>query len=254
MSLLIETYLGFLDSGRRVVVLDTETTGLSVAQGDRLVEVACLEVQGGQTGKHFHSRLNPERSVPADAVRIHGLDDAALAKAPKFHQVAEDLLAFIAEDPLIIHNAEFDLGFLNAELVRMGLPRLPAARSLDTVALARALSFERASLDALCGVLRIDTSARELHSALLDCQLLAQVFLSPVFLHRARPETQEALDLSANRRAQSRAQGGTGQGTALQDAGKDTATFPVREFSASPEERAAHKTMVQAKLPKSQWQ
>ena len=241
MSLLVETYLSFLDSGRRVVVLDTETTGLYAAQGDRLVEVACLEIRGGETGAHFHTRLNPERSVPAEAVRIHGLTDADLADAPKFHQVAEDLLAFMDADPLVIHNAEFDLGFLNAELSRLRLPRLAAVRALDTVTLARDLGFERASLDVLCELLRIDKSARALHSALLDCQLLAQVFLSPVFIQRARPETQEAFDLAAEKKQEA------------SHAASETAPFPARSFSASAEERADHRTMVKTKLPASKW-
>ena len=240
-SLIVETYLSFLDSGQRLIVLDTETTGLSPTQGHRLVELACLELRGGATGAHFHTRLNPERPVPPEAVAIHGLRDADLATAPKFQQVAQEFLAFVGEDPLIIHNAEFDLGFLNSELGNLRLTRLPLARAFDTVTLARDLGFERASLDALCEALKIDTSARTLHSALLDCQLLAQVFLSQGFRARARPETQEALALGANKNLASQTSA-------------ETTPFPLRKYSASPAERQAHQTMRETKLPNNQWE
>ncbi len=162
----------------REIVLDTETTGLDPAEGHRIVEIACIElVNHLPTGRHYHCYVNPERSVAAEAVAIHGLDDAFLAGHPPFAAVVDDLLAFIAGTPLVIHNAEFDIGFLNAELRRLGRPVLACAVT-DTLALAkRRYPGAPASLDALCRRFAIDLSAREKHAAQLDCELLAAVYL-----------------------------------------------------------------------------
>ncbi len=163
---------------KREIVLDTETTGLSPVTGDRIVEVGCIElVNHIPTGKHFHRYLNPERDMPEDAYRVHGLSDDFLRDKPLFAEVAEDLLAFVGDATLIIHNAAFDIGFLDAELERAALPAL-GNEVIDTVALAREVHpGARVSLDALCKHYGIDTSRRALHGALLDSEILAEVYL-----------------------------------------------------------------------------
>ena len=167
----------------RIVVLDTETTGLEVAQGHRIIEIGCIELcERRRSGRTFHRYLNPERRVDAGALAVHGLDDAFLADKPRFAEVADELLELIRGAELVIHNAAFDVGFLDAELARLNPPRgrvSEFASVLDTLALARQrYPGQRNSLDALCKRLGIDNSARELHGALLDAELLAEVFIS----------------------------------------------------------------------------
>lgn len=163
----------------REIILDTETTGFDPLVGHRLCEVACIELMNHlPTGRTFQRYVNPERDMPEDAFRVHGLSAEFLAKHPTFASVAQDLLTFIGEDKLVIHNADFDLAFLNAEFLRLDLPQLPRSRALDTVQLARRkFPGSPASLDALCKRFGIDNSARTLHGALLDCELLAEVYL-----------------------------------------------------------------------------
>ncbi len=162
----------------REIVLDTETTGLSPGDGHRIVEIGCVELNNHvPTGRHWHEYLNPERDMPEEARRIHGLDDAFLADKPLFSDKAGDFLDFVANDRLIIHNASFDIGFLNAELERIGRPALTNP-VIDTVKLAREVNpGARASLDALCKQYGIDNSKRTLHGALLDSEILADVYL-----------------------------------------------------------------------------
>ena len=162
----------------RQVVLDTETTGLSPATGDRLVEIGCVElVNHLPSGKTFHVYLNPQRSMPEEAFRVHGLSDDFLADKPLFSAVAADFRSFIEDATLIIHNAPFDMGFLNTELEKLGHPRL-GNEVIDTVMLARERHpGARVSLDALCKHYGIDTSRRTLHGALLDSEILAEVYL-----------------------------------------------------------------------------
>jgi len=163
----------------REIVLDTETTGFEPAEGDRIVEIGAIELMGHlPTGRVYHQYINPRRSMPQAAFEVHGLGDAFLADKPVFAAVAQDFLAFIGEAPLVIHNAAFDMKFINAELAWIGQPALPAERALDTVLIARRrFPGAPASLDALCRRFGIDTSARTLHGALLDSQLLAEVYL-----------------------------------------------------------------------------
>lgn len=163
----------------REIILDTETTGLSAKDGHRVVEIGCVEVVNYvATGQTFHRYLNPERDMPAEAAAIHGLTGDFLADKPIFTQVVEEFLNFIGEARLVIHNAAFDMGFLNAELERAGFLALPPSRALDTVELARRqFPGQRNSLDALCERFGIDKSARSFHGALLDAQLLAEVYL-----------------------------------------------------------------------------
>lgn len=163
----------------REIVLDTETTGLDPAAGHRIVEIGCLElVNHVQTGEQFHRYINPERDMPEEAFRIHGLASDFLAGFPIFADLVEDFLAFIGDAPLVIHNAEFDMKFINAELAQAGRPTLERGRAVDTLAIARRrFPGGQVSLDALCRRFEIDNSARELHGALLDSQLLAEVYL-----------------------------------------------------------------------------
>ncbi len=165
----------------REVVLDTETTGLDPADGHRIVEIACIELFNHlPTGSVFHRYVNPERDVPADALAVHGLTAEFLAQHPPFALIVEELLTFIGADRLVIHNAEFDLRFVNAELQRLERPAL-GCEIEDTLALARKrYPGAQASLDALCRRFAIDLSARTRHGARLDCELLAAVYLELV--------------------------------------------------------------------------
>lgn len=162
----------------REIVLDTETTGLSPASGDRIVEIGCVElINHVPTGKHFHVYLNPQRDMPEEAFRVHGLSEEFLADKPLFRDEAENFLKFIDDGTLVIHNAPFDMGFLNAELEKMSQTRLKND-VIDTVQVARKVHpGARVSLDALCKHYGIDNSKRTLHGALLDSEILAEVYL-----------------------------------------------------------------------------
>lgn len=166
----------------REIVLDTETTGLSPDDGHRIVEIGCVElinhVVGDQTDGKRQFYINPERSMPAEAFAVHGLSDDFLSEMPVFAEIVDDFLTFIGDAPLVIHNAEFDMKFLNAELKTLGLAALPRSRAIDTLALARRrFPGAQASLDALCRRYDIDNAGRTLHGALLDSTLLAEVYL-----------------------------------------------------------------------------
>jgi DNA polymerase-3 subunit epsilon len=163
----------------REIVLDTETTGLDAANGDRLIELGCIEIVNRiPTGREFHRYLNPEREVHPDAVAVHGLTNEFLRDKPRFAEVADEFLAFIADAPLVAHNGTFDLGFINAELERAVRPPLPASRIVDTLALARRRHPAGPNtLDALCKRYGIDLSQRTKHGALLDSMLLAGVYV-----------------------------------------------------------------------------
>lgn len=164
----------------REIVLDTETTGFEAEQGDRIVEIGAIELMNHlPTGRQFHEYIDPERSMPQEAFEVHGLGDDFLRGKPKFAEIAAKFVSFIGDDAkLVIHNAKFDMKFLNAELKRAGHATLPWSRALDTVALARAkFPGSPASLDALCRRFGIDNSNRDLHGALLDSELLAEVYL-----------------------------------------------------------------------------
>ncbi len=163
----------------RAVLFDTETTGLDPATGHRVIEVAALElVRDLPTGRHFHAFLDPERDIDEDATRVHGLSRAELRGKPRFAEVATELIAFLGDGPLLAHNAAFDFGFLDAEFTRAGHPVLDRARMVDTLELARArFPGLPNSLDALCRRFAIDLSERTMHNALLDCRLLAQVYV-----------------------------------------------------------------------------
>jgi len=163
---------------KREIVLDTETTGLDPLTGDRVVEIGCVELLNHiPTGQHLHLYINPQRDMPEEAFRVHGLSATFLADKPLFAEVAGAFIDFIADSTLIIHNAGFDIGFLNAELSRCGFGRL-ANPVIDTVTVARTVHpGARVNLDALCKHYGIDNSRRTLHGALLDSEILAEVYL-----------------------------------------------------------------------------
>ena len=211
----------------REIVLDTETTGLDPAAGHRVVELAALElVNHVPTGESFHEYYDPERPMPEEAFRIHGLSTEFLAEFPPFRAHAERFLAFIADSPLVIHNAAFDMRFLNAELLRLDLDALPPTRAIDTLQLAqRRFPGAANSLDALCRRFAVDNAARTLHGALLDCELLAEVYLHLIGGRQAN------LGLAL-------------PGTATAGPSIQRTPRAPRPFAASPEELAAHAAFV----------
>jgi DNA polymerase-3 subunit epsilon len=163
----------------REIVFDTETTGLSFAGGDRLVEIGCVEmVNRVETGRTFHAYYHPERTMPAEAQAVHGISEAFLADKPKFADAVEELIAFLGDAPLVAHNAGFDFSFLNGELTRCGRQIVHINRMVDTLQIARSRHpGAKHTLDALCSRFGVDRSHRVLHGALLDAQLLAQVYV-----------------------------------------------------------------------------
>ncbi|MFZ2067737.1 MAG: DNA polymerase III subunit epsilon [Xanthobacteraceae bacterium] len=172
----------------REIVLDTETTGLDPLNGDRLVEIGCIElVNRIPSGQTFHVYLNPERSMPAEAFAIHGLSDEFLKDKPRFVAVADEFIGFLGDAPLVIHNAGFDIGFLNAELERAGRPLIGRERLVDTLLLARRKHAGASNrLDDLCVRYAIDHSRRTKHGALLDAELLAEVYVELIGARQAQ--------------------------------------------------------------------
>ena len=213
----------------REVVIDTETTGLDPLDGHRIVEIACLElIHHVPTGRKLHCYINPERDIPADAMAVHGLDTQFLAGHPPFAAIADAVTEFIAGDRLVIHNAEFDLAFLNAELARLGRGPL-GGPFVDTLAMARRrFPGAPASLDALCRRFAIDLSARDKHGAEIDCSLLAEVYIE--LLGGRQP----GLDFMVSTIAAGAEIG----------APRGRAPRPPRPHSASAEELAAHQAML----------
>jgi len=220
----------------RQIVLDTETTGLSTSQGHRIIEIGCLEMVNRRlTGREFHRFLNPERDIDEGAVAVHGITRAQLETEPTFAEIVDDFLGFIRDGELIIHNAEFDVGFLEYELGLMKHPRRAItdhAQVLDTLSLARELHpGQRNTLDALCKRYEVDASSRDLHGALIDADLLARVYL-------AMTGGQAALFLD-----ESEADGAEREaGVAFRASRPDLALVVVR---ASEAEKAAHEAMLQ---------
>ncbi|MBV1834261.1 MULTISPECIES: DNA polymerase III subunit epsilon [Novacetimonas] len=216
---------------KRSILFDTETTGLDPQTGDRVIEIAALELIGDlPSGRNFHVLIDPERDVPEEASRVHGFTRADLEGKPKFAEIAAQFLEFIGDDALIAHNAAFDFGFLNAELKRAGLPELSMDRMVDTLQIARArFPGMPNSLDALCRRFSIDLSARTTHNALLDCKLLAEVY----------------IELSGGRQR--------GLGLSVEEGGTPTATYGyVRpaghvtvRVTPGPAELAAHEKFVE---------
>lgn len=217
----------------RQIFLDTETTGLDPAAGDRIVEIGCIEmVNRRATGRTLHLYLNPERTGGEEAIRIHGLTDEFLADKPRFRDVADELLGFLREAEVVIHNAAFDVGFIDAELRRAGRDPLAAVveRVIDSLALAReAFPGKANSLDALCRRLEVDNSQRSLHGALLDAGLLAEVYIR---LTRG----QESLVIHPHDDAEG--------GSQRAQARVDLSQFDLPVIEPDDEERAAHEAVL----------
>jgi DNA polymerase III subunit epsilon len=215
----------------RQIFLDTETTGLSADNGDRIIEVGCIEMLNRRlsgTTRHFY--LNPERPSHPDAIRIHGLTDAFLADKPKFAEVVDDLIEFLQGAEIIIHNAAFDVGFLNAELRRLGRPQVSAlvAKVTDSLSMAREMFPGKAnSLDALCKRLEVDNTNRTLHGALLDAGLLAEVYI-----RLTRGQNSLVIDASDEGRSDH------------QVVPVDLSSFVLPVPAAAPEEVAAHDALL----------
>ena len=214
----------------REIVLDTETTGLDPNSGDRIVEIACVElINHLPSGERRHHYFNPDREMSADAQTVHGLTAAFLADKPRFAEKASELLAFIDGAPLVIHNAEFDMRFLNAELALAGLAPLPAGAAVDTMTLARRkFPGSPTSLDALCRRFGIDNSARDLHGALLDAELLAEVYLELIGGRQAGLDLIQAEAIAA-----------------AVEAAVHGPTRPPRPHAPSMEELAAHAAFLE---------
>lgn len=224
----------------REIVLDTETTGLDPDSGHRIVEIGCIElVNHIPTGETYHQYVNPERAMPDEAFAVHGLSETFLSEHPVFADVAEDFLAFIGDAKLVIHNAAFDLKFLNAELERIDRPVLPMTRAVDTVQMARQrFPGAQASLDALCRRFEIDNSARDKHGALLDADLLSLVYLE--LTGGRQPGLELASDTPGGRRR-------------VASRETERPLRPARPHAPTAEEEAAHAAFI-AKLPNAIWQ
>ena len=221
----------------REIVLDTETTGMDPVKGDRLVEIGCVELHNHlPTGRSYHIYLNPERDIPAEATAVHGITNEMVKDKPTFGEVVGDFLDFIGDARLVIHNAEFDMMFLNAELRTFGFPSLDHRRVTDTLKIAREkFPGSPANLDALCRRFNIDNSNRVFHGALLDSQLLAEVYLELLGGRQqglAINETHIRLETVAEFKARSRRE--------------------PRIFMPSTEELAAHEALLD-KLKNPLW-
>lgn len=222
----------------REIILDTETTGIDPGSGHRIVEIGCLELVAGiKSGAFFHTYLNPERDMPPEAERVHGLSAKFLSEKPVFAQKVDEFLAFIGDARLVIHNAAFDMKFLNAELTRLGFPAIGFERAVDTLDMARRkFPGAPASLDALCKRFAIDASTRTYHGALLDAELLYEVYTELLGGRQA------ALTLSSLQ-----------AGSSALTNGQETVAVPLREFAVPPEELEAHARML-AKLKNPLWE
>ena len=220
----------------REIVIDTETTGLDPRGGDRIVEIAAVElVNHLPTGRVFHQYLNPDRDMPQDAFAVHGLSAEFLADKPRFAEIAEPFIGFIDGARLVIHNAEFDIAFINAELGRLSRPSVARDLAIDTLALARQkFPGAQASLDALCRRFAIDNSARAKHGALLDAELLSEVYLELIGGRQA------GFDLATTRSAEQ----------IVIDAAR--LYRPARPHAPSLAELAAHAALV-ARLKEPLW-
>ncbi len=219
----------------RQIFLDTETTGLDHAQGDRIIEFACIELDNRRfSGRQLHHYVNPGRSSHPDAVRVHGITDEFLADKPPFERVADELLAFVAGAEVIIHNASFDVGFIDAELRRLGRPlfRQQVAKVTDSLLMAREMFPGKGnSLDALCRRLEVDNSGRDLHGALIDADLLAQVYL-------AMTRGQDSLVIDSTEGAAAAAAG------LHAAAAVDFSKLTLVAVDPSAEEQAAHEALL----------
>ena len=227
----------------RQIVLDTETTGLSTAQGHRIIEIGCVELVNRRlTGRDYHCFLNPDRDIDAGAERIHGISSEDLENQPRFHEIVDEFLKYVAGAELIIHNAEFDVGFIEHELTLMKhpQPQISAhATVLDTLSLARKIHpGQRNSLDALCKRYEVDASRRDVHGALIDSELLASVYL-------AMTGGQTALLLDEDVGARRAGDGGVARAAGSNTGAGATADHDLIVIRASDDEATAHEAMLE---------
>lgn len=225
---------------KREIILDTETTGLDPSKGDRMVEVGCVEmIDGMRTGAFFHSYLNPQRDVPEGAFKVHGLSTEFLKDKPLFATKVDEFLEFIADSQLVIHNAPFDMKFINAELAMLGFDKIPMTRTVDTLLIARnKFPGSPANLDALCKRFNIDISGRQKHGALLDAELLADVYLDLLGGRQA------IFSLDSNKNQATNANNNLNNQTKTK--------LEARIFEVIVEELEAHETMIK-KLKNPIW-
>ena len=249
----------------REIVLDTETTGIDPKDGHRIIEIGALEMDNHMpTGKQLHLYINPERDIDAGAVAIHGLTSEFLADKPVFADIVDEFLNFVGDSPMVIHNAPFDMGFVNAELARLARAPLPMTQAVDTLPMARKkFPGAQANLNALCRRFEIDNSHRDLHGALIDADLLAAVYVEllggrqpGLSLETASAQNNPAQNNPAQNNPARRAQG-AGRPA---DSDMDNDAFSLRADSTrferphepTPDERAAHATLV-ARIPDAIW-
>ena len=249
----------------REIVLDTETTGIDPKDGHRIIEIGALEMDNHMpTGKQLHLYINPERDIDAGAVAIHGLTSEFLADKPVFADIVDEFLNFVGDSPMVIHNAPFDMGFVNAELARLARAPLPMTQAVDTLPMARKkFPGAQANLNALCRRFEIDNSHRDLHGALIDADLLAAVYVEllggrqpGLSLETASAQNNPAQNNPAQNNPARHAQG-AGRPA---DSDTDNDAFSLRADSTrferphepTPDERAAHATLV-ARIPDAIW-
>ena len=234
----------------REIVLDTETTGINPRDGHRIIEIGALELMHHlPTGKELHIYINPEREIDDGAVAVHGLTSSFLSDKPVFAEIVDEFLSFIGEAPLVIHNASFDMGFINAELDKIQRPPLPMDRAIDTLAMARKkFPGAQANLDALCRRFEIDNSHRDLHGALVDADLLASVYVE--LLGGRQP----GLSLEADNKTDTPVAVITADSASsmLQIDSDNKLVRPIRPHAPSAEEQAAHDVFL-AKLNDPIW-
>lgn len=218
----------------REIVIDTETTGFDALNGDRVVEIGCIELLNHiPTGNEYQVYINPERDMPSGAFEVHGLSETFLSDKPLFADIVDDFLGFVGDDKLVAHNASFDMGFINAELGRLKRPAIAMSQAIDTVAMARRkFPGAPASLDALCRRFAVDASARTHHGALLDAGLLAEVYLALI------GGRQPGLSLAASTIDK------TSSLSAAPETASETRTREPRPHTSTDEEVAAHAAFV----------
>jgi DNA polymerase-3 subunit epsilon len=233
----------------RQIVLDTETTGLSTAQGHRIIEIGCIEMVNRRlTGREFHRFLNPDRDIDEGAEAVHGISRAQLETEPRFHEIVDEFIAFVKDAELVIHNADFDVGFIEHELrlMKHQQPKITEhCKVLDTLSLAREIHpGQRNSLDALCKRYEVDASRRDVHGALIDSELLARVYL-------AMTGGQSSLLLDEEESAEAAAAANSGLKTLSHDAASQQGvSYKLSVIEATANEAAAHEAMLE-KIRKS---
>lgn len=222
----------------REIVLDTETTGLYSKSGDRIIEIGCIElVNRVRTGAHYHVYINPQKDIHPEAIKVHGISNEFLVDKPVFSKIANEFCNFVANSQLVIHNAGFDMGFINAELARLALPEIPINRVVDTLTMARRkFPGAPASLDALCKRFKISLDRRDKHGALIDAELLADVYIE------LTGGTQSSIKFGVDNKNDESAKQLT----------RPVAQFPKRTFATTDSEGEEHKKFMQ-KIANNMW-